>query len=378
MEPAESVHSAQILIIDDQQANVTLLEAILTRAGFKNLASTTDPRQAIPLFLTFKPDLLLLDLRMPHMDGFEVMEQLKSLIPRDTYLPILVLTADITGEAKHRALALSAKDFLTKPLDATEVLLRITNLLETRRLHLQLQSYNLTLEQQVRQRTAALTDALDELLTVQEAERRRLSMDLHDGPLQALGVALMALDRALKRQNKSEYEAAEHELSDLRKYLVETIAEVRGILGDLSLETLKARGLPRALQAYAQRFSAATEISVTIQDTIRAGLPPRLALLLYRLAQESLANIRKHARASTVHIALEIEGTDLVMTVADNGIGFDAEAVFVEHDGRAGEQLGLRSMRQRMQHARGQLIIHSSAGSGTTLEFRCPVDQAWD
>lgn len=133
--------NARILIVDDQEANVRLLEGILKRAaGYHALRSTTDPREVMSLYVEFKPDLILLDLHMPHVDGFGVMEQLKEIVPEDVFLPILVLTADVTPEAKQRALASGAKDFLAKPFDPTEVLLRIKNLLETRSLHLELRA----------------------------------------------------------------------------------------------------------------------------------------------------------------------------------------------------------------------------------------------
>ncbi len=157
--------SAQILIVDDQDVNILLLEEILSQAGYTRLRSVTDPRRVIPSFVDCKPDLILLDLHMPYLDGFAIMERLSPLVEGRAYLPILVLTADVTQEAKQRALSMGAKDFLTKPFDATEVLLRIRNLLETRFLHLQLQDENLILEDRVRQRTRDLEEARIEILT---------------------------------------------------------------------------------------------------------------------------------------------------------------------------------------------------------------------
>ena len=154
-----SPHEARILIVDDQEPNVLLLERILRTAGYQNLMVSTDPRTALELFSGFDPDIVLLDLHMPHMDGFEVMEQLLPLIPKNDYRPILVLTADVTQEAKRRALAGGAKDFLTKPFDSDEVVLRIGNMLQTRRLHRLLQGENELLEERVRERTLALEDA---------------------------------------------------------------------------------------------------------------------------------------------------------------------------------------------------------------------------
>ena len=154
----------RILIVDDQPANVELLEAILDGAGYKDVLGTTDPREVIRLHHEFEPDLILLDLMMPHMDGFAVMSQLAARIPAGEYLPVLVLTADITPEARARALSAGAKDFVTKPLDHLEVLLRIRNLLETRQLHLQLAAQNRMLDERVRARTKDLEEARIEIL----------------------------------------------------------------------------------------------------------------------------------------------------------------------------------------------------------------------
>ena len=159
-----TLRAAQILLVDDHEANVRLLERILLQAGYTNLRRTTDPRQVLPLFSEVQPDLIVLDLHMPHLDGFAVLEQLRPLIPAGTYLPILVLSADITRDAKQRALQMGAKDFLTKPLDQVEVLLRIKNLLETRFLHRALRAQNQQLEQRVRERTRSLEAAQLEIL----------------------------------------------------------------------------------------------------------------------------------------------------------------------------------------------------------------------
>lgn len=161
--------------MDDEPANVLLLEGILKREGYTRIKSVIDSRQVLPQFATFDPDLILLDLMMPHLDGFAVMKQLTPRIPQGGYLPILILTADITLEAKQRALSCGAMDFLTKPFDRTEVLLRIKNLLETRFLHRQLQSQNQALDAKVQERTRELDVARLEIL-----ERLALAAEYRD------------------------------------------------------------------------------------------------------------------------------------------------------------------------------------------------------
>src|SRR5882757_5789308 len=166
--PTDYLSLAKILIVDDEPANVRLLERILAISGCNQVQTTTDSRQSLPLFLDFEPDIVLLDLNMPYMNGFAVLEQLKAAISLDDYLPIVILTADITVETKRRALTSGAKDFLTKPLDHSEVVLRIQNLIENRFLQLSMQRHNLELERQVRERTVQLEETLHELQTTQE------------------------------------------------------------------------------------------------------------------------------------------------------------------------------------------------------------------
>src|ERR1700761_8547741 len=159
---------AKVLIVDDEPANVRLLERIIGLAGCPQVLSTTDSRQALPIFLEAEPDIVLLDLNMPYLNGFTVLEQLKAAIRPDDYLPIVVLTADINIETKRRALPGGAKDLLPKPLDHAEVVLRIQNLVENRFLRQSMHQHNLELEQQVRDRTAQLEAILSELQNTQE------------------------------------------------------------------------------------------------------------------------------------------------------------------------------------------------------------------
>ena len=159
-----SILKMEVWIVDDQEANVRLLEKMLTRAGYTRLRCFRDPREVLPAFLEGQPDLILLDLNMPHIDGLGVMKQLAPHIWPQDYMPILVLTADILPATKREALSSGAKDFLTKPFDATEVILRIQNLLEARSLNQRLQDLSLTLEFKIEERSRELEAAQYEML----------------------------------------------------------------------------------------------------------------------------------------------------------------------------------------------------------------------
>jgi PAS domain S-box-containing protein len=156
MVSAPDILNASILIVDDQQSNVSLFEQLLSEAGYTCVASTMNPQEVCSLHRKNRYDLILLDLQMPGMDGFQVMEGLKAN-DADTYLPVIVLTAQ-PGH-KLRALQAGAKDFISKPFDLVEVKTRIHNMLEVRLLHKQLENYNKMLEQTVQERTAELRES---------------------------------------------------------------------------------------------------------------------------------------------------------------------------------------------------------------------------
>ena len=154
-----------MLIVDDLETNVILLKRLLEIAGITDIHMLTDPRDAVATCLELDPDLLMLDLHMPHLDGAAVLRQLRSVTPPGRFLPVLVLTADTTSAAREQALDLGAKDFLTKPFDRVEVIQRVRNLLEMRSLYQGMQEHNASLRAE---------------LELQENERRRAAQELAD------------------------------------------------------------------------------------------------------------------------------------------------------------------------------------------------------
>jgi putative two-component system response regulator len=164
---SSDILNGKVLIVDDQEANVMLLERMLLNNGYLSVTSTMDPTQVYGLHLKNRFDLILLDLQMPEMDGFKVMEMLKE-IETDSYLPVLVITAQ-PGH-KLRALQIGAKDFISKPFELADVLVRVHNMLEVRLLHKELQMYNTQLEQRVRERTTDLQEGyLETIFTMMRA-----------------------------------------------------------------------------------------------------------------------------------------------------------------------------------------------------------------
>jgi putative two-component system response regulator len=171
----DAIRSAHILIVDDQEANIRVLERLLDVSGFTNVVSTTLSSRVVTICLEDEPDIVLLDLQMPAPDGFEILTMLGPWLRGSTRLPVLVLTADTNAETKRRALELGASDFLSKPFDLSEVVLRVRNLLLTRLLQLELRNHNRLLEQRIRERTRDLDEARLEII-----ERLALAAEYRD------------------------------------------------------------------------------------------------------------------------------------------------------------------------------------------------------
>jgi putative two-component system response regulator len=191
----------QILAVDDEESNLLLLRRILEREGYTNVKTTTKPTQVPDLFASLNPSLVMLDLHMPQLDGFELMQRLAPLMREGRHVPLLVLTADATDDTKRLALSLGARDFLTKPLDRMELLLRVHNLLQVQRLQDQLVEHNANLEGEVAERTRDLEQARLEILDrlALAAEYRDDDTQEHAWRLGRTG-ALLAIELGLPEQ----------------------------------------------------------------------------------------------------------------------------------------------------------------------------------
>jgi len=191
------IRRARILIVDDEPVNVQLLEFLLKTTGYEQVSSTTDPRQVATLHLQHSYDLIILDLQMPHMDGFQVMEALKPM-ERESWLPVLVVTAE--PDKKLAALEAGARDFIGKPFDTVEVMTRIRNLLEVRLLHRESREHGARMERKVRERTAELQrfrgamDATADAIFLVDTHHMSM-IDVSDGACRMLGFSRDALLR---------------------------------------------------------------------------------------------------------------------------------------------------------------------------------------
>lgn len=361
---SDSLHNLRILLVDDDTSALRLLELLLHREGYQQVCSTHDARQALALFQSFKPDLILLDLKMPHFDGFEVIEHLRPLIPPDTFFPILVLTSDASAETKQRVLEMGANDFLTKPYDSCEVVLRIQNLLETRRLHLAL-----------RRRNEQLRIVSQELMEVQEAERRRIASELHDDIGQSLTALNINLHSAKSQSNPEELHVVLNESIDLAQSALQRARDLARALRPSMLDEL---GLVPALSSYlrAQSLRAGITAELISGDGAEAAsckLSTAAQMACFRVVQEAVTNVLRHANAGSIAITLEHDGNRLQLIVTDDGKGFEVDKA--REKAMCGDSLGLLIMQERIALAGGEFEVCSPApiGTGTQITIGFPV-----
>jgi two-component system NtrC family sensor kinase len=379
----DTLKRARILIADDQPANVHLLERVLNSAGDTHIASTTDPCQILPLFSEFRPDLLLLDLLMPQLDGFTVMQQLQPLVSEGPYFPILVLTADVTPETRRRALAAGARDFLTKPLDRTEVLLRIQNLLETRFLHQALQTQNDRLEEEVRERTERLLQT-EKVATMGEL----LAGVAHElnNPLSVVTGRVGLLQSQLRdnpevtRQLDKVAEAAERCARIVRNFLA--LARQRPPeRQEVYLNLVVDEALD--LVGYALRTDG-VEVTLELADDL-----PVLWADVHQLHQV-LVNLitnghhamrdKSELRVLTIKTESDPSKSRVSLSIADTGPGIPPavrarifEPFFTTKPAGQGTGLGLSLCQGIVEAHGGSIEVESEMGMGTVFTIQLPV-----
>jgi two-component system sensor histidine kinase/response regulator len=320
--------NSRILIIDDNTANVLLLERILHQSGYQHCESLTDSREIISHFRTFQPDLILLDLMMPHVDGFAVMKQLRGWVPDGEFLPILVITADTSGTAKQKALTLGAKDFLTKPIDNVEACLRVYNLLETRWLHREIQAQNKLLHRDndyleaiVQSRTRQLTEAQQRLSILDKAKSDFLNLISHE--LRTPLNGLLGTSELILAQLK-----ADPESDELREMFIHSRQRILAMLDNallltqIEVEGEKLATAPTSLGAMlAQAIDKASELArsrlVRLQTPRESiGFILKGSPLLATALQTVLETAVKFAQPrEAVVITFEQTGTDATLII---------------------------------------------------------------
>ncbi|MEI6898946.1 MAG: ATP-binding protein [Bacteroidota bacterium] len=364
--------NAKILIVDDQRSNIAVLCDLLEFLGYTNFLSTTDSREVVSLYKSFNPVLILLDLIMPHFTGYEVMKQLKKEIPQGIYLPILVLTANISNEARKQALSGGAMDFLVKPFDMTEVGLRINNLLFTRFLHLQLQTKN-----------AALLELI-------ELKSRFVAMASHEfkTPLTSIFLASETLIAYWKRMNDEQILGKLHTIQrqvDHLTGIVNEVLEVSRVQSEKVTFNPSTVDLVTICKSTIIEVQVNTEFKDRIQfvndfDILEMKLDQRLIVLAI---SNLLSNATKYSSpGSPLRLELHKNMEEILVSVVDHGMGIpekDQKHIF-ESFYRAGNVtniegtgLGLHIVTEYIRLHGGHVTFTSSLGQGSTFIIHLPA-----
>ncbi len=373
-----------ILIVDDTPVNLAVLVDYLTDYGF-NIRIARTGETALQRVHYDAPDLILLDALMPGIDGFETCRQLKADAVT-AEIPVIFMTSLASAEDKIRGFEVGAVDYVTKPLQQAEVLARITTHLRQQNVKQQLRQENSALlasgkaERErlfaaVRQQRSQLRALTSKLTEVQERERRQLARELHDEMGQALTAIRMDLAVVEKGLPPTVTPYLRERLAEAAYLTEQTLEQVRELSLDLRPPMLDDLGLVPTLRWYVKRYSSRTAIQtgLTLLGT-EQRLSATVETALYRVLQEALTNVARHAGAKMVQVTLHYQATGVIATVADNGCGFDVDAISAREIG----SMGLLGMRERVSLLGGKFQIESLIGKGTTLWLELPLEEIHD
>jgi len=376
-----------LLLVDDEPANLDLLEALLLSAGYERLVRTSDARDVVGLVERHAPDLVLLDLNMPHRHGLDLLTDLQAATPAGEYRPVLVLTADVTWEARERALSRGARDFVTKPFDTTEVLLRVENLLEARVLHAD--------EAAARACAEAATRERERLLAVVAHDLRNplavVAMYAETLLLRGIGERAGAAAAPGAEPWGEQALATIHANALAMQRLVEDLLDASSLRG-AGLRIQRDRRRVGDAFDRAERMLAPLAESAGVALTIAADTESSSAdaWLDHDRVVQLLSNLVGNAVKFTpaggrVSVDYAVSGEALQVTVADTGPGIapgDLPHLFTAfwtgerrtggRDGH-GAGLGLWIARGIVEAHGGDIQVESSPGQGATFRVSLPL-----
>lgn len=388
---ATQVHNASILIVDDKLSNIDLLKKMLLSAGYTHLSSTINPYDVCELHHIYDYDLILLDISMVGMDGFQVMERLKEIEPSD-YLPVLVITAQPAH--KLRALEAGAKDFISKPFELAEVLARVRNMLEVRLLHKELQEHNDSLEKRVRDAEAQRWQAqkMDSL----GALAGGMAHDINNLLVPVIGMTESVLDRLPPDSPLRERLNLVMDAGQRIKELVDRVLT----FSRKQIVRFEPLNIAQVVHDAIPLVRASTPASMTIRE----HLDPTTGLVAADITQfhavmMNLASNAAHAlegRPGHFDIFLDrvIADADLVriatalvecrsyahLRVVDDGCGMDTETqermfdpFFTTREVGAGTGLGMAIIHGIISKHDGVITVHSTLGRGTSVDIYLPI-----
>lgn len=368
-------YKAKFLIVDDQQANIDVLHDFLEMQGYQNIETTIDPREVVKLMADYNPDIILLDLAMPYLNGFDILNLLKQIVPANTYLPVLILTADITVESKRKALKLGASDFLTKPFDLIELQARVNTHLEIKFKNEQINEYAAKLEKLIATKDKFFSiiahDLRNPFVGIENFTKILLRLGNYDpddmkNQLQTIhSTALQGheLLENLLRWAKSQTDSIEinHDVFRLNDAVINCLNLIQ-------------------TQANNKSIKLKNEIS---DDILIESDQDMLETILRNL----LSNAIKFTPASgTVSVKVMQKNNLVEISVSDTGIGieendkqklFRIDSKLQSREGtenETGSGLGLILCKEFVDKLGGTIWAESEIGNGTTFKFTIPTN----
>ena len=397
----ESLKKSTILIVDDNQNNIEVLEELLVFEGYENIVSLTDSRDTIQKFKETQPDLVLLDLMMPYLDGFEIMRLLRNNLAEGAIVPILVLTADASDESKKKALNTGATDFLAKPFDLNEVILRVKNLLQISSLNKQLRNQNTILEEKVKERTKELEQQNIELKVAwQKAEAsnrlktafiNNISHEIRTPLNGIVGFSQMISDGDLPEESKKEIVQSINQSSERLINTVTAFMDI-SLIHSGNMETAIAEVSPNLLINEAiERFRPLAEkkkleIRDTSELTAEFSFIQSDEVILQKILFYLTDNAVKFTARGTIELGFTLQNEFVQFYIKDTGVGISEtgkKEIFKsftqenfgfsrEHEGNG---LGLAIAKGLLNLLGGEIEFESIKGEGTSFYFTVPVKQ---
>ncbi len=365
--------NAKILLVDDLQVNIDILHDFLEMQGYANIESTTDPRNVARLIIDFDPDIILLDLMMPYLSGFDIMEQMKTIVPASIYLPILVLTADVTLETKRKALQSGASDFLSKPFDLIELKSRVNTHLQIRFKNEHINEYATKLEK--------LIATKDKFFSIIAHDLRNPFVGIEN--FTSILMKLGNYDpEDIENQLKTIHSTAQHGHELLENLLRWARSQTDSI--EINPEVFRlsdaVQNCCSLLQTQADNKKIKLLCDVSDEILIESDQD-----VLETIIRNLMSNAVKFTPASgTVSVKAIKTYEEIEISVSDSGVGipkdvqknlFRIDNKLQSQKGTAGEKgsgLGLILCNEFVEKLGGSIRVESEVGKGTTFTFRLP------
>ncbi|MEI8085088.1 MAG: hybrid sensor histidine kinase/response regulator [Paludibacter sp.] len=367
--------NAKILVVDDQQANVDILHDFFEMQGYEHIKTTNDPRNVVQIFEDFEPDIILLDLSMPYLSGFEVMDQLKLIVPTAAYLPILVLTADVSRDAKRKALTSGASDFLTKPFDLYELQARVNTHLLIKFKNEQINNYAEELEK--------LIATKDKFFSIIAHDIRNPFVGIENFVKVLLKVGNYDINE-VENNLQSIYSTA-HQGHELLENLLKWSKSQTGKI-EINLDMFQLTYIVNNCYLFIK--AQAKDKNITLINNVSEEIIVETDKdMLETILRNLLSNAVKFTPAfGTISVNATIIDDVVEITITDTGIGisdtdksklFRIDSKLQSRNGTSqetGSGLGLILCKEFVDLLQGKMSVESEEGKGTTFKITIPTN----